>query len=437
MCTMPGKEFFFFSMLEEILDIRNVQRAFGQVTANKGAGGIDGMQTDELRDYLNSNWRALRSDILNGVYRPSSVRKVEIPKTGGGVRMLGIPTVIDRLIQQSISQWLSPKYEGNFSSNSYGFRPNRNAHQAVLRAQEYLNGGYTWIVELDLDKFFDRVNHDKLMNLLSMRISDKRTLKLIRLYLSSGIMENGLVTPRREGTPQGSPLSPLLSNIVLHELDVKLEERGHRFVRYADDCSIYVRSRKSADRVMDNITSYLEAGLKLKVNREKSRVSRPSRSTLLGFSFYKTGKDWKMRIATKSVKSMKQKLIGHTRRNDPITITERIRKLDMAIRGWVNYFSIAGAKHVMTRLDEMTRVRLRMIIWKQWKNVGCRIRNLIKLGVQKQKAFEWSNSRKSYCRLSRSPILQGILSIDYFAKLKYTGFVNYYYWKTEHQTKLF
>ena len=395
------------------------------------------MQTDELRDYLNSNWRALRSDILNGVYRPSSVRKVEIPRTGGGVRMLGIPTVIDRLIQRSISQWPSPKYEGNFSSNSYGFRPNRNAHQAVLRAQEYLNGGYTWTVELDLDKFFDRVNHDKLMNLLSMRISDKRTLKLIRLYLSSGIMENGLVAPRREGTPQGSPLSPLLSNIVLHELDVKLEERGHRFVRYADDCSIYVRGRKSADRVMDNITSYLEAGLKLKVNREKSRVSRPSRSTPLGFSFYKTGKDWKMGIATKSVKSMKQKLIGHTGRNDPITITERIRKLDMAIRGWVNYFSIAGAKHVMTILDETTRVRLRMIIWKQWKNVGCRIRNLIKLGVQKQKAFEWSNSRKSYCRLSRSPILQGILSIDYSAKLKYTGFVNYYYWKTEHQTKLF
>jgi RNA-directed DNA polymerase len=435
--TMPGKEFFFCSMLEEILDIRNVQRAFGQVTANKGAGGIDGMQTDELRDYLNSNWQALRSDILNGVYRPSSVRKVEIPKTGGGVRMLGIPTVIDRLIQQSIYQWLSLKFEGGFSSNSYGFRPNRNAHQAVLKAQEYLNGGYAWIVELDLDKFFDRVNHDKLMNLLSKRVSDRRTLKLIRLYLSSGIMENGLVTPRREGTPQGSPLSPLLSNIVLHELDVKLEERGHRFVRYADDCSIYVRSRKSADRVMDNITSYLESGLKLEVNREKSRVSRPSRSTPLGFSFYKTGKDWKMRIAAKSVKSMKQKLIGHTRRNDPITITERIRKLDMAIRGWVNYFSIAGAKHVMTRLDEMTRVRLRMIIWKQWKNAGCRIRNLIKLGARKQKAFEWSNSRKSYCRLSRSPILQGFLSIDYFAKLKYAGFVNYYYWKTEHQTKLF
>jgi len=437
LCTMPGKEFFFSSMLEEIVDIRNVKRAFGQVTANKGAGGIDGMQTDELRDYLNANWQTLRSDILKGIYRTNAVRKVEIPKSGGGSRMLGIPTVIDRLIQQSISQWLSPKYEGGFSANSYGFRPNRNAHQAVLKAQEYINGGYSWIVELDMDKFFDRVNHDKLMNLLSVRISDKRILKLIRLYLSSGIMENGLVTPRREGTPQGSPLSPLLSNIILHELDCKLEERGHRFVRYADDCSIYLRSRKSAQRVMGNISNYLEVNLRLKVNREKSKVSRPSRSTLLGFSFYATSKGWKMRIATKSVLSMKQKIREHTKRNDPIIMAERIRKLDLAIRGWVNYFCIAGAKHVMTRLDEMTRVRLRMTIWKHWKNVGCRIRNLMKLGAGRQKAFEWSNSRKSYCRLAHSPILQGVMSIDYFAKLKYIGFANYYYWKTEHQTRLF
>jgi len=438
LCTMSGKEFFFFSsMLEEILDIRNVQKAFRQVTANKGAGGIDGMQTDELRDYLNTNWQTLRSDILNGCYRPNAVRKVVIPKAGGSARMLGIPTVIDRLIQQSIYQWLSPKYEVNFSANSFGFRPNRNAHQAVLRAQEYINEGYAWIVELDLDKFFDRVNHDKLMNLLSIKVSDKRILKLIRAYLSSGIMEEGLITPRREGTPQGSPLSPLLSNIILHELDRKLEERGHKFVRYADDCSIYVRSKKSAHRVIGNISSYLEIHLKLKVNYEKSKVSRPQRSTLLGFSFYPTTKGWKMRIATKSVKSIKQKMRMHTKRNDPTIMTERIRKLDGIIRGWVNYFSIAGAKQMMVRLDEMIRVRLRMTIWKHWKNAKCRIRNLIKLGVRKQKAFEWSNSRKAYCRLAHSPILQGSLSIDYFAKLKFVGFANYYYWKTEHQTKLF
>lgn len=237
MSTTPGRKFFFSSMLEEIVDIRNVQRAFMQVTANKGAGGIDGMQTDELRDYLNTNWQTLRTTILEGNYHPQPVKKVEIPKTGGGVRMLGIPTVLDRLLQQAISQWLSPKYEGEFSSNSYGFRPNRNAHQAVVKAQSNLNEGYTWVVELDLEKFFDRVNHDKLMSLLSGKIKDKGTLKLIRSYLSSGIMENGLVAPRTEGTPQGSPLSPLLSNVLLNELDQTLEERGHRFVRYADDCA--------------------------------------------------------------------------------------------------------------------------------------------------------------------------------------------------------
>lgn len=424
-------------MLEEILDIRNVQRAFRQVTANRGAGGIDGMQTDELRDYLNANWQTLRAHILSGNYKPSPVRKVTIPKSGGGLRMLGIPTVIDRLICQSISQWLSPKYEVYFSSNSYGFRPNRNAHQAVLKVQGYLNTGYTWIVELDLEKFFDHVNHDKLMSLLSVKISDKRTLKLIRSYLVSGIMKDGLVSPRSEGTPQGSPLSPLLSNILLDELDRTLEKRGHRFVRYADDCSIYVRSIKSAHRVMDSITDHLEGRLNLKVNRAKSKVSRPSQSTLLGFSFYKRGKDWKMRIATKSVQSIKQKIREQTKRNHSISMSERIGKLDVMIRGWTNYFSIADAKSVMIRLDEMTRVRLRMIVWKQWKRGSSRIRNLIKLGIGKKMAYEWSNSRKAYCRLARSPILQRSLSTDYFTKLKYTGFTNYYYWKTEHQTKLF
>jgi RNA-directed DNA polymerase len=224
-------------MLEEILDIRNVQKAFKQVTANKGAGGIDGMQTDELRDYLNTNWQTLRANILEGIYHPQPVQKVEISKSGGGTRMLGIPTVIDRLIQQSIAQWLNPQYEGEFSNYSYGFRENRNAHQAVHQAQTNLNEGFEWVVELDLEKFFDRVNHDKLMSLLARKITDKQTLKLLRAYLNSGIMENGVVTDRKEGTPQGSPLSPLLSNIVLNELDKELEARGHRYVRYADDCA--------------------------------------------------------------------------------------------------------------------------------------------------------------------------------------------------------
>ena len=424
-------------MLEEIVDIRNVQKAFRQVIANKGAGGIDGMQTDELRDYLNTNWQTLRTTILEGNYAPLPVKKVEIPKAGGGLRMLGIPTVIDRLLQQAISQWLSPRYEGDFSPGSYGFRPNRNAHQAVLKAQANLNEGYSWIVELDLEKFFDRVNHDKLISLLAGKIQDKRTLKLIGSYLSSGMMENGLVTPRREGTPQGSPLSPLLSNIILNELDQTLEDRGHRFVRYADDCSIYVRSRKSAQRVMGRITGYLEKDLKLRVNRGKSKVSRPTASTLLGFSFYGDKQGWNIRIAPKSLKSIKQKLKEQTKRNHPICISDRIAKLESVIRGWVNYFSIARAKSHMLKLDELVRVRLRMTIWKQWKKIHSRIRNLIKLGIPADKAYEWSNSRKSYCRIAHSPILSRALNNAYFTTLKYIGFANYYYWKTTHQTKLF
>lgn len=437
MCTMPGRKFFFSSMLEEILDIRNVQRAFRQVTANKGAGGIDGMQTDELRDYLNSHWQTLRAKILEGSYHPQAVRKVDIPKGGGGTRMLGIPTVIDRLLQQAISQWLSPKYEVDFSTYSYGFRPGRNAHQAVFQAQANLNEGYTWVIELDLEKFFDRVNHDKLMSLLSGKIKDKRTLKLIRSYLSCGIMENGLVSPRREGTPQGSPLSPLLSNIILNELDQTLQKRGHRFVRYADDCSIYVRSRKSAYRVMESISKYLEDELKLKVNREKSKVSRPTKSMLLGFSFYASVNGWKMRIAPKSLTRIKEKIREHTMRSKPVPIKERISKLGAIIRGWVNYFSIAEARKLMIKLDELTRTRLRIVLWKQWKGITGRIRNLIKLGTSKARAYQLANTRKSYCRTAHSPTLLTTLNNSYFSKLGLEGFANYYYWKTKHQTKLF
>jgi len=419
------------------LDIRNVQRAFRQVTANKGAGGVDGMQTDELRDYLNTYWHTLRINILTGSYRPQAVRKVEIPKAGGGRRMLGIPSVVDRVIQQAISQWLSPKYEGGFSPHSYGFRPHRNAHQAVQKAQEYLNEGYTRVIEMDLDKFFDRVNHDKLMSLLSVKIKDKRTLKLIRNYLNCGILENGLVCARTEGTPQGSPLSPLLSNIMLHELDQELEKRGLRFVRYADDCSIYVGSRKSAARVMAGITNYLEDRLKLKVNREKSKVNTASKSILLGFSFYRMVNGWKMRIAPKSLTRIKEKIREHTRRNKPVALKVRITKLEEIIRGWVNYFCLAEARQHMAGLDKRTRTRLRTTLWKQWKTSSCRIRNLIRLGVTKAKAYQLVNTRKSYCRTAHSPTLLTTLNNRYFAGLGFVGFGNYYYWKTTHQTKLF
>ena len=439
MGTKPGSFNFFFSssMLEEILDIRNVQKAFKQVTANKGACGIDGMQTDELRDYLNANWQTLRTNILQGNYRPQAVRKVEIPKPQGGTRMLGIPAVIDRLIGQSIAQWLSPKYEEEFSNYSYGFREGRNAHQAVLQAQINLNEGYEWIVELDLEKFFDSVNHDKLMGLLAKKISDKRTLKLIRSYLNSGIMEEGVLIPRTEGTVQGSPLSPVLSNIVLNELDKELQARGHRFVRYADDCSIYVRSEKSAQRVMETITDYIESKLKLKVNRTKSKVSRPTESTLLGFSFFRSKTGWEIRIAPKSLKKIRAKMKGKMKRKEPGSAEEKIKKMEAVIRGWVNYFSIAKAKSKMQELDELVRTRLRMGIWKQWKRPNTRMGNLKRLGIKAQQAYEWANSRKGYSRIAHSPILQRALNNEYFTRQHYIGFTNYYYWKTTHQTKLF
>jgi len=424
-------------MLEEILDIRNVQKAFKQVAANKGAGGIDGMQTDELRDYLNANWQTLRKDILEGNYRPQAVRKVEIRKPEGGTRMLGIPTVTDRLLQQAIAQWLSPKYEEEFSNYSYGFREGRNAHQAVMQAQTNLNEGYEWVIELDLEKFFDRVNHDKLMGLLAKKISDKRTLKLMRSYLNSGIMDDGVVIPRTEGTPQGSPLSPLLSNIVLNELDKELNVRGHRYVRYADDCSIYVRSEKSAQRVMETITDYIESKLKLKVNRIKSKVNQPTESTLLGFSFYRSEKGWEIRITPKSLKRIKKKMKEQTQRKDPTPVKEKIKKMEATIRGWVNYFSIAKAKSKMKEVDELVRTRLRMGIWKQWKRPKTKMMNLQKLGINRQKSYEWGNSRKGYCRVVHSPILCRALNNDYFTQQRYIGFANYYFWKTEHQTKLF
>lgn len=424
-------------MLEEILHIRNVEKALKQVTANRGAGGIDGMQTNELGSYLHVHWQTLRKDILEGNYKPQAVRKVEIPKPAGGTRMLGIPTVTERLLQQAIAQWLSPKYEEQFSNYSYGFREKRNAHQAVMQAQINLNEGYEWIIELDLEKFFDKVNHDKLMGLLAKEITDKRILKLIRSYLTSGIMEGGVISPRTEGTPQGSPLSPLLSNIVLNELDKELTARGHRFVRYADDCSIYVMSEKSAQRVMETITEYIEGKLKLKVNRNKSKVSRPTESTLLGFSFYRSDKGWQIRIAPKSLDKVKKKIKEKTKRNDPSPAKEKIKKIEAVIRGWVNYFAIAKAKSKMAQLDEMVRTRLRIGLWKQWKKPKMKRIQLIKSGIPKQKAYEWSNSRKSYCRAAHSPILCRALNNAFFTRHKYVGFANYYYWKTEHQLRLF
>lgn len=424
-------------MLEEILNRWNIDKALEQVMHNKGAGGVDGMQTDELRDYLNTIWQSLRMKILEGSYEPSPVRKVEIPKPQGGVRMLGIPTVVDRLIQQAINQWLSPKCEEQFSENSYGFRPNRNAHQAVMQAQSYLNAGKVWVIEIDLEKFFDKVSHDRLMYLLSRRIEDKATLKLIRKYLTSGILEGGMVSQRTEGTPQGSPLSPLLSNIVLDELDKELEKRGHAYVRYADDCSIYVQSEASAKRVAESIVDYIEGELLLKVNREKTRIGRPNESTLLGFSFFRTKEGWEIRITDKSVGRITKKVKDITSRSNGMSEKERIGKIQTMIEGWVNYFVIAKAKTVMKGLDALARVRLRICQWKAWKRPRTRVKQLMKSGMSRHKAYQWGNSSKGYCRVAHSPILQTTMNNNYFGKRGYRGFYNTYYRKTELQGKLF
>jgi RNA-directed DNA polymerase len=418
-------------MLEDILVRRNIEKALIAVERNKGACGVDGMQIDELRQYVSAHYQFLRKSILKGTYQPNSVRKVEIPKPQGGVRMLGIPTVIDRMIQQAIQQWLSPQVDKDFDKNSFGFRPNRNAHMAVHAAQGYLNEGYTWIIELDLEKFFDRVNHQKLMSLLSGKIRDTRTLQLINRYLKAGMMEGGMESQRTEGTPQGSPLSPLLSNILLDELDKELNKRGHKFVRYADDCSIYLKSERSAQRVMQSTIRYLEEKLLLRVNKEKTRINRPHQSYLLGFSFYKWKGKQEIRIAEKSLLSVMRKCKLITRSSDPTNEQTKLNKLDQIIRGWVNYFKIAKAKSKMVQLDEMIRTRLRINTWRRWKRIRTKFANLVKLGVNKSKAYWWACTNRGPCRTANSPILMSTLNTDYWRKLGYRGFYNYYHWLTD------
>ena len=422
-------------MLEKILNRRNIERAIKAVERNHGAGGVDDRQSDELRPFVNANCQSLVNRIREGNYQPSPVRKVEIPKATGGVRMLGIPTVVDRMLQQAIYQELSPIYEEEFDKHSYGFRPRKNAHQAVLTAQGYLNEGNSWIIELDLAKFFDKVNHQKLMHLLSQKVKDKSTLLLINSYLKTGIMEGGVVSQRIEGTPQGSPLSPLLSNIMLHELDQELNKRGHKFVRYADDCSIYVKSEKSAKRVMASIIKYIEFDLLLKVNREKTKISRPQESYLLGFSFYQTKGRYEIRISPKSVNRVKAKCKAITQSSDPKIETLKLIKLDAIIRGWVNYFKIANAKSIMEKLDEMIRTRLRISTWRRWRRIRTKVNHLLKLGIEKSKACMWGNTSKGACRVAHSPILKRTLDMKYFRKRGYIGFYNY--WQTERQPSLF
>lgn len=338
--------------------------AYSRVVSNHGASGVDGMGVDSFHDHIKRNWVSIRQCIETGTYIPMAVKKVEIPKPNGGVRMLGIPTVTDRLIQQSIAQVLSLYYDNGFSDNSYGFRPGRSAHQALVKAQGYLNEGFTYVVELDLEKFFDKVNHDKQMTLLSRRITDKVLLKLIRRYLRTGILCNGLCQPRDEGTPQGSPLSPVLSNILLDELDKELDRRELRYVRYADDVSIYVGSKRSSARVLQSITNYIEEKLLLKVNVDKSKVSRPGRSTLLGFTFGKRKSVWHPYVSPKSKQRIKAKIKRMTNRSKSMNLQTRLLKLSEITIGWCSYYKLSDCKSFLRGLDEWTRFRVRMCIRK-------------------------------------------------------------------------
>ena len=409
-----------YKLLERIISNENLNEAFKRVKKNKGSHGIDKMGVDEVLPYLRSHGEELKQSIADGSYKPNPVRRVEIPKDNGKTRPLGIPTVVDRVIQQAISQVLTPIFEKKFSENSYGFRPNRNAHQAILKCKEYMDKGYRWAVDIDLEKYFDTVNHDKLIGLIYKEIKDIRVIGLIRKYLNAGVMEKGLVSATVEGVPQGGNLSPLLSNIMLHELDMELERRGLRFCRYADDCNVYVKSKKSADRVMRSITKFIEKDLKLKVNKEKSKVDRPWRLKYLGYTFYTKKGEIGIRVHQLSIKKLKGKLKSITSRSNAMSMELRAIKLKQLIVGWIGYFKLADMKGTLRELDEWLRRRLRLCYWKQWKKIKTKHDNLVKLGVENWKAWEHANTRKGYWRISNSPILKTTLTNKY---LREQGFI--------------
>ena len=398
-------------LLERVLDDKNLYKAYKQVYKNKGTSGVDGVTVDELGRYMYLHKEEIKEQIRNRKYKPSPVRRVYIPKENGDKRGLGIPTVVDRLIQQAIVQVLSPIYEQQFSETCYGFRPNRSCETAIIKLLEYFNDGYTWIVDIDLQKFFDTVCHDKLISIIMKTVHDGELVSLIRKYLVSGVMENGVVIPTKVGTPQGGNLSPLLSNIMLNELDKELEKRGLRFTRYADDCIIVVQSEKAANRVMESITKFIEKKLGLKVNIEKSKVAKPDEIKYLGFGFYytQTGKI-KPKPHLKSIQKFKRKLKQLTKRSWSISLKERIIRLNEVIRGWINYFRIADMEFDMTTIGSHLRRRIRCTIWKQWKNCKHREDCLIKLGISKNKAKRTAYSRASYWHNSKSLVINVAIS---------------------------
>jgi len=403
-------------LMEEVCGRENCKQALRRVKANKGSAGVDGMTVQQLPEFLKQHWPAIREQLLSGTYKPQPVRRVEIPKPDGGVRKLGIPTVLDRFIQQAVMQVLQGRWERTFSKHSYGFRPGCSAHQAVEAAQQYIAAGYRWVVDLDLEKFFDRVNHDKLMAKIAERVSDWRMLKLIRGFLRAGVMENGLVGPTDEGTPQGGPLSPLLSNVVLDEFDRELERRGLRFARYADDSNIYVRSRRAGERVMRSITGFITTKLKLKVNEQKSAVARPWERKFLGFSFT-WKREPKRRIAPKAVDRFKGKVRELTRRTRGVSVERMAEELTQYLRGWIGYFGKCETPTVLADLEKWTRRRLRSAIWKQWKRGTVRFAELRKRGVGEELAAQTAGSAHGPWRLAESPALHLALPNAYFDSL--------------------
>lgn len=388
-------------LLEKMLGRDNLFLALKRVKQNGGAPGIDGMAVETLPSYLKENWVQVKSQLLAGTYQPTPVKRVEIPKPGGGIRLLGIPTVLDRLIQQALLQVMTPIFDPEFSSNSFGFRPGKRAHDAVKKAQGYIQAGNRYVVDMDLEKFFDRVNHDVLMARVARKVKDKRVLKLIRSYLNAGVMVNGIVKATEEGTPQGGPLSPLLANILLDDLDKELERRGHSFVRYADDCNILVKSKRAGLRILESVMVFVEGKLKLKVNRDKSAVDRPWNRKFLGFSFL-VNKEATIRLAPKTLERCKDKIRDITSRTRSVTMAQRIAELNRYLQGWIGYFHLSSAKGHCQRLDEWIRRRLRMCLWKQWKKPKTRLRNLRALKVPEWAARMMANSRRGAWEMSRN-----------------------------------
>jgi RNA-directed DNA polymerase len=403
-------------LMEEILDRENLKEALRRVKANKGSPGVDGITVNQIDDYLKQHWPAIREQLLSGTYKPKPVKRVEIPKPDGGVRKLGIPSVLCRFIQQAVMQVLQQRWDSGFSDHSYGFRPGRSAHQAVAQAQRYIAEGYSWVVDLDLEKFFDRVHHDKLMAQIAKRVEDKRLLKLIRAFLNAGVMENGLVSPSVEGTPQGGPLSPLLSNLVLDVLDRELECRGHRYVRYADDCNIYVRSERAGQRVMKSVTRFITQQLKLKVNESKSAVAQPQQRKFLGFSFT-AGPEIKRAIAPRALIRFKDRIRAITRRAKGASIQSTVEQLARYMVGWRGYFGFCETPDVLINLTRWVRLRLRCALWRQWKTTRRRRAALLQLGVSPQLAANTAGSGRGPWYLARAKALSVGLSNAYFRSI--------------------